>query len=137
MGTRSLTRIYDEHDGAEIICMYRQYDGYPSGHGAELAAFVAARTLTNGIGAPNTSANGMGCLAAQVVAFFKTEGGEKAPMPGNFYLYAPGTSDVGEEYVYEVRHASFKCFKTYAADPHTPIYDGTASDFAAFVKAGA
>ena len=32
MGTRSLTFVYDEY-GEKIINMYRQYDGYPSGHG--------------------------------------------------------------------------------------------------------
>ena len=36
MGTRSLTFVYDE-DGRKIINMYRQYDGYPSGHGKDLA----------------------------------------------------------------------------------------------------
>ena len=31
MGTRSLTYVYENE--APIICMYRQFDGYPSGHG--------------------------------------------------------------------------------------------------------
>ena len=38
MGTRSLTFVYDED--TPLINMYRQYDGYPSGHGAELADFL-------------------------------------------------------------------------------------------------
>ena len=38
MGTRSLTFVYDEQEA--IINMYRQYDGYPTGHGAELAEFL-------------------------------------------------------------------------------------------------
>ena len=40
MGTRSLTFVYDEN-GAKILNMYRQMDGYPSGHGKELAEFLA------------------------------------------------------------------------------------------------
>jgi len=47
MGTRSLTFVYDEQD--VIINMYRQYDGYPTGHGAELAEFLGQFRMTNGI----------------------------------------------------------------------------------------
>ena len=35
----------------EIVVMYRQYDGYPSGHGIELAEFLAKGRLVNGISA--------------------------------------------------------------------------------------
>ena len=74
MGTRSLTYVYDE-DHNKLCCMYRQYDGYPSGHGNKLAEFLAPITLVNGINnqTPKKSANGMGCLAAQLVAHFKQE----------------------------------------------------------------
>ena len=47
MGTRSLTVIENE-DGAEIVVMYRQYDGYPSVHGAALALFLDEKHLVNG-----------------------------------------------------------------------------------------
>ena len=40
MGTRSLTFVYNDNK-KPIINLYRQYDGYPSGHGAELAEFLA------------------------------------------------------------------------------------------------
>lgn len=49
MGTRSLTFVYDE-DGEKIVNMYRQMDGYPSGHGLELAEFLEPITMVNGIG---------------------------------------------------------------------------------------
>src|SRR5512146_1803261 len=110
MGTRSLTRVYDK-DGAEIICMYRQFDGYPSGHGAELACFLAPFRIVNGLRLDEKAgeiANGMGCLAAQIVAHFKRT-------PGGFYLYPPGTSDVNEDYEYAVElrdgRVSLKCFR--------------------------
>jgi hypothetical protein len=96
MGTRSLTFVYD--DTRRVVCMYRQFDGYPSGHGRELAAFLAGfDAVVNGlrVGETRKVANGMGCLAAQLVANFKVSS-------GGFYLYPTDTSDVGEEYEYHV-----------------------------------
>jgi hypothetical protein len=98
MGTRCLTRVFD-FKGAEIICLYRQFDGYPDGHGAELREFLDGFKIVNGLNnLTGKIANGMGCLAAQLVAHFKADHG-----PGGFYLYPPGAKDVGEEFVYEVR----------------------------------
>jgi len=95
MGTRSLTII--QEDGDDYVVMYRQMDGYPEGHGLELAHFLEGFNLVNGIGA-NTDkkiANGLGCLAAQVVAHFK-EG------VGGIYLYPSDTRDCGQDYNYIV-----------------------------------
>ena len=80
MGTRSLTFVYTDHYGSDesptpIINMYRQFDGYPTGHGAELATFLNSfDAVVNGIpfGDKRKIANGMGCIAAQLVAHFKT-----------------------------------------------------------------
>ena len=95
MGTRSLTFVYDGKE--PIINMYRQYDGYPTGHGAELAEFLAPFTLVNGLGINETHkvANGMGCLAAQLVANFKDEA-------GGFYLYPTSAVDCGQDYEYHI-----------------------------------
>ena len=38
MGTRSLTVVKEEEN--ELLVMYRQMDGYPSGHGQDLANFL-------------------------------------------------------------------------------------------------
>ena len=38
MGTRSNTIIYD--DDVQILNLYRQHDGYLSGHGIELLEFL-------------------------------------------------------------------------------------------------
>ena len=93
MGTRCLTEVREGN--TVLVTMYRQFDGYLSGHGAELKTAFGKTKLVNGIsGADKGSiANGLGCLAAQVVAKFKNG-------PGGFYLEAPGARDVGEEYVY-------------------------------------
>ena len=98
MGTRSLTVINDEWDNEEICVLYRQYDGYPEGHGTDLLNFLKNMNLVNGINSKNIKlriSNGMDCLAAQIVAHFKQQ-------PGYFYLQSTGTRDVGEEYIYTI-----------------------------------
>ena len=112
MGTRSLTYIEESYEAAiadeennnevhetkqNILCMYRQYDGYLSGHGAELAEFLQGFNIVNGIrlGTPKRTANGMGCLAAQLIAHFKDG-------IGNVYIYHPDAEDCGEEYTYTI-----------------------------------
>lgn len=134
MGTRCLTVVLDdvwEKDGKkpkkreECLVMYRQFDGYPEGHGQELARFLAAGVPTNGLSGMNQSGlfNGAGCMAASIVCHFKQQpemlgGFEKVdgefkhverpnpnahkPAPGGFYLHPSGTRDVGEEYIYYV-----------------------------------
>ena len=94
MGTRILTLV---KEGAfTIVNMYRQFDGYPSGHGKELAEFLAPIKMVNGIGDTNEKiANGVGCLAAQLVAHFKDG-------PGGIYLQPTKAKDCGQEYEYHV-----------------------------------
>ena len=91
MSTRSTT-WFITNTGACLVNMYRQYDGYPEGHGKELATFLAGIRRVGGRG-PVGTANGIQCLAAQAVAHFKTE-------PGNIYLVP---EEQAEEWGYEVR----------------------------------
>lgn len=96
MGTRSITRVIA--DGEPIVAMYRQMDGYPAGHGKELAEFLDGVVMVNGIGMDSAGkkiANGYDCLAAQLVAHFKTE-------PGGIYLVPTKKADHGQEYEYDV-----------------------------------
>jgi hypothetical protein len=93
MGTRSTTKVVTEY--GPVVNMYRQYDGYLEGHGQELAEFLVQFSLVNGLGNGNPEgrvANGLGCLAAQMVAEFKTEA-------GGIYLMAMNQT---EEYNYEI-----------------------------------
>lgn len=102
MGTRSLTFVHD--NDTPIINMYRQYDGYPSGHGKELAEFLnSIEAVTNGIRSDETrkTANGMGCLAAQLVAHFKKG-------VGGIYLYSTNSVDSGQDYEYHVYQNTVK-----------------------------
>lgn len=93
MGTRSLTRI---HEGAnKYINMYRQFDGYPSGHGLDLFKFLDGMTVVNGFNddTPKKAANGAGCLAAQMVGHFKQGIGE-------IYLKPVEMTDCCQDYEY-------------------------------------
>ena len=103
MGTRSLTtfiELYTDEKGKQkknkVVTMYRQYDGYPDGHGSELAEFLSKGKMVNGIGVGDDSLqfNGIGCLAAQVVAEFKNGA-------GGIYLQKSNKNS-GEEYRYHV-----------------------------------
>lgn len=134
MGTRCLTVFMDAEE--EICNMYRQMDGYPDGHGQELADFLSGFKVCNGINMADERvvlklANGMGCLAAQTVAFFKVQGEadynrkleiekymagistkvDAEPLPprvrrqcrvGSIYLKTPGARGMWENYTYTV-----------------------------------
>ena len=138
MGTRSLTFVYDGE--TPIINMYRQYDGYPSGHGAEIAEFLSQFEMGNGIPVGKTFekkyANGMGCLAAQLVSNFKQEAGQ-------FYLYPTSAVDCGQDYEYHiyqgteglrVRITDRGCnmFGLTMSDKNDAIFDGSLAEFTSF-----
>lgn len=95
MGTRSLTRVNTAK--SKILNLYRQMDGYPSGHGKELFDFLDGMAIVNGLGSdqPEKKANGAGCLAAQLVAHFKTD-------VGGFYMRPVSATDCGQDYEYIV-----------------------------------
>lgn len=122
MGTRSLTYVYVED--TPIMCMYRQFDGYPSGHGVELAEFLTQIEMGNGIsGEPElfSFANGMGCLAAQMIVNFKKS-------PGGFYIY-PVELDQAcwQEYEYHVYEK-----KVVVKNPTEVIFEGSYEEFMSF-----
>lgn len=97
MGTRSLTFVHDSF-GQIFVNMYRQFDGYREGHGRELAAFLNSfDAVTNGIqtGGSRKTANGMFCLAAQMIAHFKRDAGQ-------FYLHHPDERNLWQEYEYHI-----------------------------------
>lgn len=130
MGTRSLTVVYDGElkPDNEIVTIYTQYDGYPSGHGKKLKRLVGDKKIVNGLSmnGGDQVANGMSCFAAQLITLLKqnvrdhalemAEFGRKcseessAPYPpdrefhdgmaGGVYIYPKGTRDVWEDYIY-------------------------------------
>lgn len=124
MGTRSLTVFKDEQEN-EIVVMYRQFDGYPGGHGGELADFLKGKKIVNGIpcGADDSKMfNGMGCLAAAVVAHFKNG-------VGGFYLHSAGTRDCWEDYTYYISGNVGKEPKLMIFAHDKEVFSGYASEF--------
>jgi hypothetical protein len=119
MGTRSLTFVYDGE--MPIINMYRQFDGYPTGHGQELAEFLLSGELVNGYGdKQSVQFNGMGCLAAQMIANFKNS-------VGGFYIYSVDSTDCWQEYEYHVYED-----KVVVKNPTEVIFSGTWDEFHSF-----
>ena len=115
MGTRSLTKVmqtWEDESGKKhrkpITCMYRQYDGYLSGHGKELAEWLSGYTIVNGIPMDKSEPmfNGIDCLAAQMYVHFKANGckddGTPVSSPGNIYCMHPDAEEVFEDYLYEI-----------------------------------
>ena len=122
MGTRSLTYVYENE--APIICMYRQFDGYPSGHGIGLSKFLTQIEMGNGIsGSPElfSFANGMGCLAAQMIVWFKKT-------PGGFYIHPIELDqDAWQDYEYHVYEN-----KVVVKNPDEVIFEGSYEEFMSF-----
>jgi hypothetical protein len=145
MGTRALTFVYEESKTGEkpeaIINMYRQFDGYPTGHGSELAEFLNSGRVVNGLDGigKDLQFNGMGCLAAQLVAHFKNES-------GGFYLYPTSAEDCGQDYEYhvynidgELRIKIMDCgcnmFGMTQDDTYAPLFEGTLGQFKKYCAA--
>jgi hypothetical protein len=141
MGTRSLTRVFNTYKDEkknkqvkeQLVNMYRQYDGYPSGHGTELADFLKGGKVVNGIGSRDEKQilfNGAGCLAAQMIAHFKDG-------VGGFYIEPITAKDCGQEYEYEVivdfdtREVTLKCFEVW--NKKKLLFEGKPADFEQFV----
>ena len=121
MGTRSNTIFFDGRH--KVLNMYRQFDGYVSGHGKELALCLAGYTIVNGFGESNqTTANGMGCLAAFVVSRFKKH-------TGNIYL-AP-MNDGGNDYTYLIKMTK-KGLKITVMCWDEVIFTGNTHEFVTF-----
>lgn len=123
MGTRSMTFVIDEHTGQPVVGMYRQMDGYPTGHGQDLKEFLEDMVVGNGIGMnmPEKYANGMGCLAAQMVSHFKDGAGGIYLMNGyehgqdyDYYIYLADRGGIKRIFLRIVRHG-------------VTIYDGYAA----------
>lgn len=122
MGTRCLTVIKEGDKSSSDICViYRQMDGYPSGHGEDIKRLIGNIVVTNGyLGEDTTVANGMGCLAAQLVTGLKLDVLKhnekmiewrkkilpqlpdcKAGMAGGIYICSAGTRDICD-YTYTI-----------------------------------
>ena len=89
MATRATVSIARREEGVSfsekpnktIVDIYHHYDGYPEGLGVKLASYLYDKEITNGLGSRDDydCFNGLGCLAASLVAELKDG-------PGNVYI---------------------------------------------------
>tara|TARA_R110002012_G_scaffold251321_1_gene429261 strand:+ start:253 stop:675 length:423 start_codon:yes stop_codon:yes gene_type:complete len=75
---------FSEKPSKTIVDIYHHYDGYPEGLGVQLASYLDGKRITNGLGGREDQNyydyfNGLGCLAASLVAELKDG-------PGNVYI---------------------------------------------------
>lgn len=125
MGTRAIVHIREEGKESPILTtIYRQFDGYPEGLGLDIQSALKGKTVVNGYSDPKTQVNGMGCAAAMLIAEIK-EG------CGNVYIKAAGTSDVWEEYAYQLYCVGDRIHMT-ASETYgdgRELFDGPLDDF--------
>lgn len=137
MGTRSTYRVieqYKNEDGSiknsDLVLVYLQYDGYPTGHPLETAEWLASGLVVNGLGMRDEKLvfNGGGCLAAQLIAKHKDG-------PGGTYIHALSSrGNSWEDYLYDIivkedRTIEYVCYE----NNETPleIFRGTPAEFVA------
>ena len=88
MGTRATISIAKREEGVSfsekpdkvLVSIYHHYDGYPEYLGVTLANYLEDKKIVNGLSRDDQDVfNGMGCLAASIVAELKDG-------PGNVYI---------------------------------------------------
>lgn len=135
MGTRSQTVVVDT-DGTKYLQMYRQMDGYPTGHGKELLDFCKPVVPVNGFNDREyvRQTNGIGCFAAQLVAAFKTG-------VGGFYLESHDTEIQEHDYTYRIVYPEGTGgqihIDVFCWDDDAPVFSGDMELFKAWLDAGA
>lgn len=139
MGTRSTYRVIEEWTDNrpeakvkkgqnKLLLMYRQFDGYPEGHPLETAEWLAGGKVVNGLRMDEKGLmfNGGGCLAAQLVAKYKTEAG------GTYIHPMSHRGKCWEDYLYDIiikedSSIEFVCYEN-GKRPKV-IYRGTPKGF--------
>ena len=135
MGTRSTYRIIEQYKNEQgitednnLVLVYLQYDGYPSGHPVETAEWLAGGKVVNGLGMNETKLvfNGGGCLAAQFIAKMKDG-------PGGTYIHSlDSRGESWEDYLYDIivkedNTIEFVCYDNN--DEKTELFRGTPKNF--------
>ena len=90
MATRAMISIARREEGVSfseipdktVVEIYHHWDGYPEGLGVKLASYLDDKSIVNGLGSKDSEDivfNGVGCMAASIVAQLKDG-------PGNVYI---------------------------------------------------
>lgn len=139
MGTKSLTIFMDDIDDKPLCVMYRQYDGYPEVHGKELSEFLeTSKKIVNGFDKPlrvmysqydgdYDNFNGMGCLAAQCIKYFKKGIGD---------IYIESLDHIKEEFNYFVRYKKGNIHITVEDCDGKQLFKGNSKQFRKWTNDG-
>ena len=111
MATRAMISIAKREEGVSfsiepyktIVDIYHHWDGYPEGLGVTLASYLNNMKIVNGISSKDNESylfNGVGCMAASIVAELKDG-------PGDVYI-EPRDSHGWIEYQYYVWGDDYK-----------------------------
>ena len=113
MATRAIIRVVEREEGVTFsehqedyhTQLYHHFDGYPEGLGVTLANYLNDISVVNGVSGDSHQANGLGCLATQLVVHLKT--GDEADWdlkgkPGNVYIDKAGAKRDWIDYIYYV-----------------------------------
>lgn len=105
MSTSASFTLIDKHE--PVITMYSHWDGYPEGVPLKVMKWLSEIKVVDALTLDNENvANGVSCLAAQLIAKFKTGA-------GSIYLYNPEMQyQLGEDYIYNI----------YIDDEHIKVF---------------
>ena len=104
MATRATIHIAKREEGVsfsekpdkKIVSIYHHWDGYPEYLGVKLASYLEDKKITNGLSrGKNYCFNGLGCMAASIIAELKDE-------PGNVYIEDPNRPHGWIDYEYYI-----------------------------------
>ena len=133
MGTRSTYRIIEQFTdkgkvvNQEICLVYRQLDGYPTGHPMETAEWLSTGKVVNGYSKTDElQFNGAGCLAAQLVAKYKDGVG------GTYIQSLKSRGNSWEDYLYDIivkedKTIEYVCYENGVRKKE--LFRGTPQDF--------
>jgi hypothetical protein len=135
MGTRSTYRIIEQYknenssiENNELVLVYVQYDGYPTGHPLATAEWLSTGVVVNGFGLNEDKLifNGAGCLAAQFIDRMKDGVG------GTYINSLSSRGESGEDYLYDIivkddRTIEYVCYDNDGKE--TELFRGTPSEF--------
>ena len=120
MATRALICFAKREEGVSfsekpdkvLVSIYHHYDGYPEYLGVTLANYLEDKKIVNGLSADRDAPvfNGLGCMAASIIAELKDE-------PGNVYIEDPNKPHAWLDYEYYI-------WGDYNKDIWISIFDG-------------
>ena len=106
MSTKAILIIKENSN--TLVTIYKHWDGYiKDGFGENIYNFLKDKKIVDSISNRDSEQfNGMGCLAASLIAHFKKG-------PGDVYIERNDLEDYGADYIYELNFEKnclmFKC----------------------------